>query len=67
MKQTRSLSEFSCLSEYTRLYPIGEKEHERGDICLVSKKKSFQSNEVFFVTVLALCDIFILDINGFLP
>ena len=21
MKQTRSLSEFSCLSEYTRLYP----------------------------------------------
>ena len=24
MKQTRLLSEFSCLSEYTRLYPIGE-------------------------------------------
>ena len=22
MKQTRSLSDFSCLSEYTRLYPI---------------------------------------------
>ena len=24
MKQTRSLSEFSCLSEYTRLYPSGD-------------------------------------------
>ena len=22
MKQTRLLSEFSCLSEYTRLYPV---------------------------------------------
>ena len=26
MKQTRSLYEFSCLSEYTRLYPIHEVE-----------------------------------------
>ena len=26
MKQTRSLSEFSCLSEYTRLYSIAPQE-----------------------------------------
>ena len=25
MKQTRSLSEFSCLSEYTRIYPNDSK------------------------------------------
>ena len=27
MKQTRYLSEFSCLSEYTRLYPICKRWH----------------------------------------
>ena len=28
MIQTRRLSEFSCLSEYTRLYPVSEKNHQ---------------------------------------
>ena len=33
MIQTRSLSEFSCLSEYTRLYPIGYKLILEDELC----------------------------------
>ena len=49
MKQTKWLSEFSCLSEYTRLYPIWRRLKFRKENCMFNL---FQEEDGSFCIIL---------------
>ena len=61
MKQTRSLSEFSCLSEYTRLYPMSQLSITRDDfVCYMDIDDDSDGNLDKYLIFLYACSKFLI-------